>query len=146
MPSFNHRSRDPGASARKAQPARRAGDMPYLSLLLAFEPFGQLDTKIARAKAQDEPVLYAHILPGLDALLCRVRGAHPPYPVAREVRASCIEAIADALEQPFDGLDNGGFWYEGNGFGFLVFTSRTRERVLAEFGALNERARTGNAG
>ena len=148
MPSFNRHGRDPGAAAkaRRSAAGRRPDEQPYLSLLKGFEPFGQLATKIARARAQDEPVLYAHILPGLDLLLCRVRGAHPPYSAIGEVRASCIEAISDALEQAPDGLDNGGFWYEVNGFGFLVFTSRTRERVLAEFGALSERARSGNAG
>ncbi|KGS74063.1 hypothetical protein X942_5590 [Burkholderia pseudomallei MSHR5596] len=80
-------------------------------------------------------MLYAHVLPGLDVLLCSVRGAQPPYPAIAELRKRCIESIANALEQPLDGLENGGYWYEANGFGFLVFASRARARILPEFGA-----------
>jgi hypothetical protein len=94
-----------------------------------------LDTKIARARAQDEPVLYAHVLPGLDVLLCSVRGAQPPYPATEELHRRCMESITNALEQPLDGLENGGYWYEANGFGFLVFASRARSQILSEFGA-----------
>ncbi|TAM03391.1 MAG: hypothetical protein EPN70_14305 [Paraburkholderia sp.] len=111
------------------------GDESFLAVLSHFKPFGQLDTKIARARAQDEPVLYAHVLPGLDVLLCSVRGAQPPYPGTSELRRRCIEFIAHALEQPIEGLENGGYWYEADGFGFLVFASRARSRILPEFGA-----------
>jgi hypothetical protein len=67
--------------------------------------------------------------------LCSVRGAQPPYPAVAELRRRCIESIANALEQPLDGLENGGYWYEADGFGFLVFASRARARILPEFGA-----------
>jgi len=120
---------------KKRRRANADGDESFLAVLRHFKPFGQLDTKIARARAQDEPVLYAHVLPGLDVLLCSVRGAHPPYPEVAELRRRCIESIANALEQPLDGLENGGYWYEANGFGFLVFASRARARILPEFGA-----------
>ncbi|WP_109481566.1 hypothetical protein [Paraburkholderia sp. C35] len=120
---------------KKRRRAKVDGDESFLAVLRHFKPFGQLDTKIARARAQDEPVLYAHVLPGLDVLLCSVRGAQPPYPAVAELRRRCIESIANALEQPLDGLENGGYWYEADGFGFLVFASRARSRILPEFGA-----------
>src|SRR4051794_28620711 len=96
------------AFPKKRRRAKVDGDESFLAVLRHFKPFGQLDTKIARARAQDEPVLYAHVLPGLDVLLCSVRGAHPPYPAAAELRRRCIESITNALEQPLDGLENGG--------------------------------------
>ncbi|PJO23517.1 hypothetical protein EFP18_22290 [Burkholderia glumae] len=117
---------------RRMQPD---GQESFLAVLRHAKPFAQLDTKIARARAQDEPVLYAHVLPGLDVLLCTVRGAHPPYPAIADLRRRCVESITNALEQPLDGLENGGYWYEANGFGFLVFASRARGRILPEFGA-----------
>jgi len=120
---------------KKRKRVKADGDESFLAVLSHFKPFGQLDTKIARARAQDEPVLYAHVLPGLDVLLCSVRGAQPPYPGTSELRKRCIESIAHALEQPIEGLENGGYWYEADGFGFLVFASRARSRVLPEFGA-----------
>jgi hypothetical protein len=120
---------------RKRRRAQVDSEESFLAVLRHFKPFGQLDTKIARARAQDEPVLYAHVLPGLDVLLCSVRGAQPPYPAIEELHRRCIESIANALEQPLDGLENGGYWYEANGFGFLVFASRARARILPEFGA-----------
>jgi hypothetical protein len=120
---------------KKRRRAKVDGDESFLAVLRHFKAFGQLDTKIARARAQDEPVLYAHVLPGLDVLLCCVRGAQPPYPATAELRRRCIESIANALEQPLDGLENGGYWYEADGFGFLVFASRARPRILPEFGA-----------
>ncbi|MGF6569313.1 hypothetical protein SAMN05443245_1758 [Paraburkholderia fungorum] len=120
---------------KKRRRAKVDGDESFLAVLRHFKPFGQLDTKIARARAQDEPVLYAHVLPGLDVLLCSVRGAQPPYPAPAELRRRCIESITNALEQPLDGLENGGYWYEADGFGFLVFASRARSKILAEFGA-----------
>jgi hypothetical protein len=123
------------AFPKKRRRASAQSEESFLSVLRQFKPFGQLDTKIARARAQDEPVLYAHVLPGLDVLLCTVRGAQPPYPAVDELRRRCIESIANALEQPLDGLENGGYWYEANGFGFLVFASRARSRILPEFGA-----------
>ena len=52
----------------------------FLNAVRRCEPFAQLNTKLARARSQDEPVLYAQVLPGLDVLLCPVRGAQPPYP------------------------------------------------------------------
>ncbi|SDE07750.1 hypothetical protein [Paraburkholderia lycopersici] len=120
---------------KKRKRIKADGDESFLAVLSHFKPFGQLDTKIARARAQDEPVLYAHVLPGLDVLLCCVRGAQPPYPGTSELRKRCIESIAHALEQPIEGLENGGYWYEADGFGFLVFASRARARILPEFGA-----------
>lgn len=120
---------------KKRRRASAQTEESFLAVLRQFKPFGQLDTKIARARAQDEPVLYAHVLPGLDVLLCSVRGAQPPYPAVAELRRRCIESIANALEQPLEGLENGGYWYESNGFGFLVFASRARARILPEFGA-----------
>jgi hypothetical protein len=133
---------------KKRRRASARGEESFLAVLRQFKPFGQLDTKIARARAQDEPVLYAHVLPGLDVLLCSVRGAQPPYPAVDELRRRCIESIANALEQPLDGLENGGYWYEGNGFGVLVFASRARSRILPEFGAgmATRGARRQNAG
>lgn len=103
---------------KKRRRAQQDGQESFLAVLRHSKPFAQLDTKIARARAQDEPVLYAHVLPGLDVLLCSVRGAQPPYPAIAELRKRCIESIANALEQPLDGLENGGYWYESNGFGF----------------------------
>src|SRR5471032_2277936 len=120
---------------KKRRRAKVDGDESFLAVLRHFKPFGQLDTKIARARAQDEPVLYAHVLPGLDVLLCSVRGAQPPYPAVEELHRRCIECITNALEQPLDGLENGGYWYEANGFGILVFASRARTQILSEFGA-----------
>ncbi len=120
---------------KKRRRASAQSEESFLAVLRQFKPFAQLDTKIARARAQDEPVLYAHVLPGLDVLLCSVRGAQPPYPAVEELRRRCMESIANALEQPLDGLENGGYWYEANGFGFLVFASRARTRILPEFGA-----------
>jgi len=123
----------------------------FITGLRHFKPFAQLDTKIARARAQDEPVLYEHVLPGLDVLLCSVRGAQPPYPSVGELRQRCIESIENALEQPLDGLEGNGYWYEINGLGFLVFASRARERILPEFGAARQsikepyRVRPGNS-
>ncbi|CAL8474201.1 MULTISPECIES: hypothetical protein [Caballeronia] len=120
---------------KKRKRVKADGDESFLAVLRHFKPFGQLDTKIARARAQDEPVLYAHVLPGLDVLLCSVRGAQPPYPAIDELHRRCVESITNALEQPLDGLENGGYWYEANGFGFLVFASRARTQILSEFGA-----------
>ncbi|TKC87183.1 hypothetical protein FAZ69_17730 [Trinickia terrae] len=124
---------------KKRRRVRVDNEESFLAVLRHFKPFSQLDTKIARARAQDEPVLYAHVLPGLDVLLCSVRGAQPPYPAIEELHRRCIESIANALEQPLDGLENGGYWYEANGFGFLVFASRARARILPEFGASTTR-------
>jgi hypothetical protein len=109
----------------------------FLDVLQRCTPFAQLDTKIARARTHDTPVLYAHVLPGLDLLLCSVRGAHPPYPNSIAARTFCLESLADALEQSLDGLSGGGYWYEDNGLGFLVFSSMARTRILEEFGALH---------
>jgi hypothetical protein len=135
---------------KKRRRAKVDGEESFLAVLRHFKPFGQLDTKIARARAQDEPVLYAHVLPGLDMLLCSVRGAQPPYPAVDELRRRCIECITNALEQPLDGLENGGYWYEANGFGILVFASRARTQILSEFGATSSirsrRARRQDAG
>src|SRR6202048_5574763 len=133
---------------KKRRRTRVDSEESFLAVLRHFKPFGQLDTKIARARAQDEPVLYAHVLPGLDVLLCSVRGAQPPYPAVDELHRRCIESIANALEQPIDGLENGGYWYEANGFGVLVFASRARSRILPEFGAgmATRGARRQNAG
>lgn len=131
---------------KKRRRAQQDGQESFLAVLRHSKPFAQLDTKIARARAQDEPVLYAHVLPGLDVLLCSVRGAQPPYPAIAELRKRCIESIANALEQPLDGLENGGYWYEANGFGFLVFASRARARILPEFGAGTKASLRGGLG
>lgn len=120
---------------KKPQRARQGAPDTFLLALHQAKPFAQLDTKIARARAQDEPVLYAHALPGLDVLLCSVRGAQPPYPPVAELRKRCLESVAHALEQPIEGLENGGYWYEANGFGCLVFSSGARARILLEFDA-----------
>ncbi|CAM2145315.1 conserved protein of unknown function [Pararobbsia alpina] len=111
-----------------------AGDS-YLLAVKRCEPFSQLNSKLARARAHDEPVLYAHILPGLDVLLCPVRGAQPPYPEIEDLRNACLDSIEHALEQSIGGLENGGYWYEANGLGFLIFASLARKKVLSEFGA-----------
>jgi hypothetical protein len=121
---------------------RTSSDESFLAVLSRCEPFAQLDTKITRARTQDEPVLYADALPGLDVLICTVRGAHPPYPALAELRRRCLESVANALEQPLDGLERGGYWYESNGIGFLVFASRVRASILPEFGAPNRRRNT----
>ncbi|MCG1054797.1 hypothetical protein KQH49_07435 [Mycetohabitans sp. B5] len=118
---------------------RACSDESFLAQLAGCEPFAQLDTKIARARAQDEPVLYAHALPGLDVLICTVRGAQPPYPRAAELRRRCIESVAHALEQPLDGLECGGYWYEANGVGFLVFASLARTAILPQFCSITNR-------
>ncbi|SDV51587.1 hypothetical protein [Chitinasiproducens palmae] len=121
-------------AAAPARRSRTSGWPDYLTLLSTWQPFARLETKLARARKQDEPVLYQHILPGLDVLLCGVRGALPPYPRLAELRARCLEAIADALEQPLDRLAQGGYWYERDGFACLVFASCSREAVLADYG------------
>jgi hypothetical protein len=107
----------------------------FLSSVKRCEPFAQLNTKLARARSHDEPVLYAQVLPGLDVLLCPVRGAQPPYPEIGELRRACLDSIEHALEQPIAGLDQGGYWYEANGLGFLIFASVARKKILSEFGA-----------
>lgn len=126
-------------SAPKKKPlapqARESRPVAFLARLCGREPLDRLDAKIARARTQDEPVLYAHALPGLDLLLCAVPGAQPPYPQLDALRTQCLEAIAHALEQPLAGLQGGGYWYEANGLGCLIFASDARTRVLAEFGA-----------
>lgn len=118
---------------------RACSDESFLAQLSGCEPFAQLDTKIARARAQDEPVLYAHALPGLDVLICTVRGAQPPYPRVAELRRRCIESVAHALEQSLDGLERSGYWYEANGVGFLVFASQARTAILAQFCSIANR-------
>jgi hypothetical protein len=125
---------------------RALADESFLSVLSRCEPFAQLDTKIARARTQDQPVLYEDVLPGLDLLVCAVRGAQPPYPAVAELRRRCIESIANALEQPLDGLTGGGYWYEADGIGFLVFASRARTSILPEFGAPARRRATAERG
>lgn len=124
---------------KKLQGAQRIADSgSYLDVLSSWTAgwFGpsRMDSKIARARAQDEPVLYAHFLPGLDILLCSVPGARAPYPALGELRQRCLESVGHALEQPIDRLDAGGYWYEFNGLAILVFASKARERTLQEFG------------
>jgi hypothetical protein len=104
-------------------------------VLRGFDNFAQLGAKIARARIQDRPVLYAGVLPGLDVLICKVRGAQPPYPEERVLCCACVESIAHALEQPIAGLQEGGYWYESGGLGFLIFSSQVRERIVLELGA-----------
>lgn len=126
---------------KKALRKRRIAEHDtYLDVLAAWTPGwhapARLDSKLARARAQDEPVLYAHLLPGLDLLLCSVRGARAPYPPIAELRQRCLESVVHALEQRLDRLAGGGYWYEFNGLGVLVFASSARQRVLRDFGAL----------
>ena len=118
------------APFRAAVPARN-----FLTALQSFDNFAQLGAKIARARTQDRPVLYAGVLPGLDVLICKIRGAQPPYPEERVLRSACIESIANALEQPIAGLQAGGHWYEAGGLGFLIFSAQVRERIMVEFSA-----------
>ena len=75
---------------RKRRRATADSKESFLAVLRQFKPFVQLDTKIARARAQDEPVLYEHVLPGLDVLLCTVRGAQP-----RVLCRKTMELVAD---------------------------------------------------
>lgn len=119
---------------------RRIADCDaYLDVLAGWTAgwLGQprLDIKLTRARAQDQPVLYAHFLPGLDLLLCSVPGARAPYPPLEELRQRCLESVGHALEQPIGQLDAGGYWYEFNGLAILVFASTARHRTLSEFGA-----------
>ncbi|MGI4983269.1 MAG: hypothetical protein ACRYGL_08065 [Janthinobacterium lividum] len=116
-----------------------AGAASYLDILQDWAPGwgvqSRLDTKLARARAQDEPVLYPHLLPGLDLLLCAVPGARAPYPSLAELRQRCLDSVAHALEQPPERIENGGHWYEFNGLAVLVFASSARPRILRDFGA-----------
>lgn len=122
---------------QRDRPAVEAGS--YLDILRDWVPGwerqARLDIKLARARSQDEPVLYSHLLPGLDVLLCAVPGAHAPYPPLAELRQRCLDSVAHALEQPAGRIENGGHWYEFNGLAVLVFASAARERVLRDFGA-----------
>ncbi|WP_347556686.1 hypothetical protein [Robbsia sp. KACC 23696] len=115
--------------------------LTYLDVLRGWSPAwtampARLESKLARARAQDEPVLYAHFLPGLDLLLCAVPGARAPYPPLAELRQRCVESVLHALEQPCLRLETGGCWYEHNGLAVLVFASGARKRALYEFGAV----------
>jgi len=116
----------------------------FLDSLKRFDQFAQLPTKIIRARTQDLPVLYAQILPGLDLLICKVGGAQPPYPPASALCHACLESLANALEQPLSGLEQGGYWYENGGLGWLVFASQARAAVLAEFGGSGPPLRAGD--
>jgi hypothetical protein len=130
---------------RKRPDVRDAHDVPagpalapardFLAVLRGFDNFAKLGAKIARARTQDRPVLYAGVLPGLDVLICKVRGAQSPYPDAQVLCGACVESIGNALEQPIAGLQEGGYWYEIGGLGFLIFSSQVRERIVFEFGA-----------
>ncbi|MCY0388048.1 hypothetical protein OVY01_12535 [Robbsia sp. Bb-Pol-6] len=116
-----------------------AGTSSYLDILLDWTPGwgvqSRLDTKLARARSQDEPVLYSHLLPGLDLLLCAVPGARAPYPALSELRQRCLDSVAHALAQPPGRIEEGGHWYEFNGLAVLVFASSARARILRDFGA-----------
>lgn len=105
----------------------------FLAALKRFDGFAQLATKIARARTQDGPVIYIHVLPGLDLLICKVRGVQPPYPDDGMLSHACLESIANALEQAASGLEIGGYWYESGGLGFLIFASHARAAILSEF-------------
>lgn len=115
----------------------------FLAALKRFDGFAQLGTKIARARTQDLPVVYAHVLPGLDLLICKVRGVQPPFPDDVMLGHACLESIANALEQAAVGLEEGGYWYESGGLGFLIFASQARQSILAEFGGSGPPLRTG---
>jgi hypothetical protein len=116
----------------------------FLAALKRFDSFAQLGAKIARARTQDLPIVYAQVLPGLDLLICKVRGVQPPYPDDSVLLRACQESIANALEQSACGLEQGGYWYESGGLGFLIFASRARETVLAEFGGSGPPLRAGD--
>ena len=116
----------------------------FLAALKRFDGFAQLGNKIARARTQDPPIVYAQVLPGLDLLICKVRGVQPPYPDDAVLVRACLESIANALEQAASGLEQGGYWYESGGLGFLIFASRARETILAEFGGSGPPLRTGD--
>lgn len=129
----------------RLNPARRAGPTgPFLAALKRFDGFAQLTAKIVRARTQDRPVVYIDILPGLDLLICKVRGAQPPYSDHPALRHACLESLANALEQPRAGLQQGGYWYEHGGLGMLVFASQARVSILAEFGGSGPPLRTGD--
>jgi len=128
------------ASPKKQAGSRRIADCgSYLEVvagwLPGWEAHARLDKKLVRARSQDEPVLYAHFLPGLDLLLCTIPGARAPYPAIDELRQRCVESVTHALEQPIHRLGDGGCWYEFNGLAILVFASVGRHRTLADFGA-----------
>jgi len=116
----------------------------FLDALDRFDSFAQLGAKVARARTQDLPVVYTDVLPGLDLLLCKVRGAQPPYPPDRVLRHACLESLANALEQPSARLEQGGYWYEQGGLGILVFASHARHAILAEFGGSGPPLRAGD--
>jgi len=105
----------------------------FLAALKRFDGFAQLGTKIARARTQDRPVVYVQVLPGLDLLICKVRGVQPPYPDDGMLSHACLESIANALEQAASGLEIGGYWYDSGGLGFLIFASHARAAILSEF-------------
>lgn len=128
-----------GAAA--ATPTPTPGTMSYLSALADWNAFSSLNSKLARARAQDVPVLYPNFLPGLDVLLCATRGAVAPFRPLPELRQRCFESVVHALELPLEGLSRHGYWYDGNGFAFLVFASCAREAVMLEFGAPADVAR-----
>jgi hypothetical protein len=122
-------------------PAKKPARVPlpalagnFFAALKRFDDFAQLNAKIARARNQDPPIVYADVLPGIDLLICKIRGAQPPYPPDRSLRHACLESLANALEQPATGLEQGGYWYEHGGLGMLVFASHARDTILAEFG------------
>ena len=75
---------------RKRRRASADSKESFLAVLRQFKLFVQLDTKIARARSQDEPVLYEHVLPGLDVLLCTIRGAQPPYPMSTNCTGAAL--------------------------------------------------------
>ncbi len=112
---------------------------------LTFKPLpGNSTPKIERARAQDEPVLYAGMCCRDSTYSYAACAAHPPYPAAAELRRRCIESITNALEQPLDGLENGDYWYEADGFGFLVFMDPALAgKILTEFGEARVGARRG---
>ena len=129
----------PKNQATQAGSRRIADCASYLEVIASWLPgwdaHARLDKKLVRARAQDEPVLYAHFLPGLDLLLCAIPGARAPYPPVAELRQRCIESVTHALEQPLHRLRDGGCWYEFNGLAILVFASVGRNRTLVDFGA-----------
>ncbi len=116
----------------------------FLNALQRFDGFAQLGAKIARARTQDLPVAYTDILPGLDLLICKVRGAQPPNSPDRTLRHACLESLANALEQSEAGLVQGGYWYEHGGLGLLVYASHARDAILIEFGGSGPPLRAGD--
>lgn len=110
------------------------GQELFFVVLCYLKLFVQFDIKIVCVCVQDEFVFYVYVLFGFDVFLCSVCGVQLFYLVIVELCKCCIELIVNVFEQLFDGFENGGYWYEVNGFGFFVFVSCVCVCILFEFG------------